>query len=311
MFGFDDLALGALSMGGSLLSGLGASQSASKANKRAANLQAWADQENHALGEQIKKVYAPSQIPLDAASAGFNPVTYLGAMGGSYGAMWQMGWGLEQRHAPQQQAVPSTLSAIGGAITAGADSLSSSLATNKKIEAQQEGLATYLASVQQARSRGNPMAGLGTPAFSTAGPRTGGGGAVAALSMDVGGSSDGFKVKMPEITDLSSLWGGFDRTRADAGSVMQRNGMILGEVAGIANTLADTYRSFFPKGADPSRDYGFGTRFNPNAANDRVPLPFPWSSAPTGALSPNRAPYQPAPGTSDWEQAVNPPLFGW
>lgn len=146
----------------SLLSGFGAQQSAKKqqklqaayeyvnkvrheeqqaANERnkafadAANREtqaAW-NAENTARGKMLVDRYSFANLASDADAAGFNPVTFLGAVGSTYGAMQQVGWNLQQTQpffesafegttynmsAPTAQ-VPSTMEVIGKGLSAG------------------------------------------------------------------------------------------------------------------------------------------------------------------------------------------------
>lgn len=290
MFGIDDAILGAaLSFGGKLLSGIGAGQSASKANKRAVNLQAFADAQNQRL--QADKNAADRDLGLSLISradtmpdvdlsgwwaagnaAGFNPVTWLNAGTLSLwdhraekAAFIQQGTSLQspgvtQYGVAQQQAVPSTMSAIGGAISAGADSWSSSVQAQAKIDAQQAGMAALLGAVQTARAKGNPLAGLGTPAFSMAGQLISGGGAAAALSLGgvprpkefggTGSSSDsdtnkyGLEEKDAErIKGFGSLNWQTDPALSNAEAFEDRYGDVLSEFAGLGVFLGDTYRN--------------------------------------------------------------------
>lgn len=197
MFGVDDLILGGLSAAGSLISGLGATQAAKKQQKLEAayEYQNFMHQEalnaqNLAQGQQIVTQYDPATRGVgDAYKAGFNPVTWMGMMGGMYAGMTQYGWSLQKPEAYFQSAprtaVPSPLQAIGGAISAGTSTLASAHANTQRVDAaNQASMLSYLAGVQRARAGGNAMSGLGTPAFnSIAGQVMSGGGAAAALSL--------------------------------------------------------------------------------------------------------------------------------
>lgn len=191
MFGFDDLILGGLAFGGSLLSGLGAKKSAAKQQRLAIMLQAQADAHNQAVGQQMLARYAPSQIPKDAYAAGYNPVTWLGAMGGSYGALWQQGWSMQTQGVAPTINVPSTMQAVGGALSSLGSTMTNITNNNRNVDARNYAtqMQGWIAEVQSERSRGNMLAGLGTPFFEVAGKSpvskaTGGAGAADALGSE-------------------------------------------------------------------------------------------------------------------------------
>lgn len=278
MFGIDDLVLGGLAAGGKLLSGFGAMQSAGKANRNAVLLANTVNANRSALATEIyQKFGTPQSIVTNANAAGFNPVTWLNsaAGGGLMAEAVMKSYDLRQLQMPDLQAKPSALQAWGSAVSAGAESLQQSSEAADKLAQQQENVDKYIKAVTEARSKGNAMAGLGTPAFSTAArsPVTGGG-AAAALSMP---ADIGVKDKF-EFSNVMP-GGGIDTNFPDAMGVERRYGFFPAQAQGGVNLLADGYRrNFNPLGADPAKDYGFGTRFNPNAANDRVAPPRDWWS---------------------------------
>lgn len=213
MFGIDDAILGlGLSFGGKLLSGLGAGQSASKANKRAANLQAFADAQNQKLQENVNLANADLGRGLIARSdalpavdlaawaaagdaAGFNRAHWLDAGTLSLfdnrqektallgqGTQLQMP-GMTSYGVAQTQAVPSTMSAIGAGVSSLGSGLTDMADNAAKLAQKQDLMSQFLLGVQKARASGNPLAGLGTPSFDIAGPLVSGGGAAAALSL--------------------------------------------------------------------------------------------------------------------------------
>lgn len=199
MFGVDDLILGGLSLGGSLLSGFGAQSSAKKQAKIEAAyqyqnylLQVERNRINKEEGDSIIARYDPvKNLVPDAQAAGFNPVTWAGAMGGMYSALTGYGHQLRigtdyMQSAPTTQ-VPSTMSVLGGAISAGASALGTSYRSNQQILAsKQNAMLGFLGQVQMSRARGNSLAGLGTPFFEITGQQLtlpSGGGAAAALSL--------------------------------------------------------------------------------------------------------------------------------
>lgn len=312
MFGIDDAILGAgLSFGGKLLSGLGAGQSASKANKRAANLQAFADAQNQVL--QANKNAADADLgksliaradsvpSVDTSAwmaagqaAGFNPVTWLNA--GTLSlfdnrAMQQafisqgtamQSPGVTNYGVANQQAVPSVMSAIGGAITAGADSYSTSVQAAAKNSTAQQGIAAVLAAIQKSRAGGNQLAGLGTPAFSMAGALTSGGGAAAALSLGkkAGDALNiyGLKDKAGEVMQTPGFLSN-DPSISSAENIVAREGWWMGNLMSLGLPLADGYwtatgrsvRSDFP--ADWSllrQDLGFSSSSSSIRNADRL-----------------------------------------
>lgn len=133
MFGVDDLILGGLSFGGSLLSGFGARSSAKKqqklqaayeyvnkvrqeeqnaANERnfmfaqATNREAFDRMVagNKALGQRMIDASSGSALVADAGIAGFNPVTWLSGMGSRYASQALAGWQLQQEQMFEEQA---------------------------------------------------------------------------------------------------------------------------------------------------------------------------------------------------------------
>lgn len=260
MFGIDSLILGGLSAAGSLLSGLGASSAAKKQAKIQAAyeyqnymLQESINAQNKAQGQQIVTMYDPAtRVVGDAAKAGFNPVTWLNAMGGMYASMTQYGWALQKpepyfQNAPTAQ-VPSVMSAIGGAISAGASTLNSAHQNAMRVDAaNQSSMLQYLASVQRARSEGNALAGLGTPSFSSAVGRViTGGGAAAALSLGASLRAPkvndwGVEVKAPQASTPSFMGPG-DQSISGAQTAQDAYDWPLSIPFGAAKFGADAYR---------------------------------------------------------------------
>lgn len=263
MFGIDDMILGGLSFGGQLLSGLGAQQSAKKQQKLEAayeyqnfQLQEAANAQNLSIGQQLVTMYDPAtRLVGDAAKAGFNPVTWGAMMGGLYQNMTQYGWALQKpelyfQSAPKT-AVPSTLSAIGGAISAGATTLASAHANTQRVDAvNQSAMLQYLSSVQRARAGGNALSGLGTPAFDST-PRQvlSGGGAAAALSIGAGFGGKapklnawGVDVKAPQASTPSFMIG--DQSISGADTAQAAYDWPMSIPFGIAKFGADSYRTF-------------------------------------------------------------------
>ncbi|AXH76441.1 MAG: hypothetical protein [Microviridae sp.] len=261
-FGIDDLILGGLSLGGSLLSGLGAQSSAKKQAKIEAAyqyqnylLQVERNNINKQIGIDLVDRYGGANIAQDAYKAGYNPVTWLGAMGGMYGNLTQYGESLKvgtdyMQSAPTTQ-VPSTLSVIGNAISAGASTLNSASQNSKRVDAQNFATTMqYVSNVQKMRASGNSMAGLGTPFFESAGQVLSGGGAAAALSLgrmpkvQPSKLNDwGLQVKPPEASTPSWMGVG-DQSISGAQTAQDAYDWPLSIPFGAVKFGADVYRKF-------------------------------------------------------------------
>lgn len=145
-----------LSFGSSLLSGFGAQQSAKKQQKlqQAYEYQAWQVRQN--VASEILGKYDFKNIPTDAAAAGFNPVTYLGALGGSYGAMHQLAYGMKgQAQAAPTVQVPSSLEVFGGALSAGVGTYLADERVRQSQDFQRQMLQTQISAIQ--RNGGKPL----------------------------------------------------------------------------------------------------------------------------------------------------------
>lgn len=181
----------ALITGGlSLLSGLGARQSAKKQQKLQAayeymnfvNRQAdiitnrtwtnWKNDVDSSLGSdlqaranQLRDKWDPANVARDAEAAGFNPATWLYAMGGNYGtmqqaaeSMWTTGLGMKspqiylddayEQSAPTAQ-VPSMLETVGNAALAGWNAYRSDQRVEQSQNFQREMLQTQLSAIQR------------------------------------------------------------------------------------------------------------------------------------------------------------------
>lgn len=145
-----------LSFGSSLLSGFGAQQSAKKQQKlqQAYEYQAWQVRQN--VASEILGKYDFKNIPVHAAEAGFNPVTYLGALGGSYGAMHQMAYSFKgQAQAAPTVQVPSGLEVFGGALSAGVGTYLADERVRQSQDFQRQMLQTQISAIQ--RNGGKPL----------------------------------------------------------------------------------------------------------------------------------------------------------
>lgn len=179
----------ALSFGSSLISGLGARQSAKKQQKMQAAyeyqnylLQERANNYNRNItenrnslmagyGDEVLKQWNPTNIAKHADAAGFNPATWLMGMGGSYASMQQYGYELKRpelvydtpymQNAPTAQ-VPSVGEAVGGALQAGVNTYLSDQRAIDSRNFQREMMATQIAAIQA--NRGRPGSAMGVPA---------------------------------------------------------------------------------------------------------------------------------------------------
>lgn len=146
----------ALSFGASLLQGFGAQQSAKKMQRlqMAYEQQAWNVRQN--VASEILGKYDFKNIPTDAQAAGFNPVTWLGALGPSYGALIQQGYAFKgQAQAAPTVQVPSGLEVFGGAAVAGVNTLLTDMRAQQAMDFQRQMQATQIAAIQ--RNGGRPL----------------------------------------------------------------------------------------------------------------------------------------------------------
>lgn len=193
----------ALSFGSSLLSGLGARQSAKKQQK----MQAAYEYQNYMQQQEDNRANRDFQIEYDARRyeigndlrdwsqyyrdrsegtamvndanrAGFNPVTWINAMGGMYQQMQAGGLSLlseaAQYRTPslwQQQSymqnaptaqVPSMMEAVGGALQSGVNTFLSDRRVTQSQDFQREMLQTQISAIQ--RNGGRPTSAIGVPA---------------------------------------------------------------------------------------------------------------------------------------------------
>lgn len=276
----------ALSFGSSLISGLGARQSAKKQQKLQAAyeyqnfmLQQARNEQNAAQGRQIVAMYDPATRAVgDAMKAGFNPVTWLGAMGGMYSAMTQHGWNLQVgqdyfQNAPTAQ-VPSTMEAFGGALTAGVNTFLSDRRVAQSQDFQREMLNTQISAIQ--RNGGRPTSAMGVPASQ----RTffGSGQLPYAVTAGPIGSAKstgelGFSVPEPGKAEVTSPWGYGTRVNPnvmDAGAYTQRYGEAEVAEMGIwgYNTAQDLSWRYFGRTIGGAASQGWRTIFGYPVLND-------------------------------------------
>lgn len=153
-----------LSFGSSLLSGFGAQQSAKKQQKlqmayEAANLQL-----RQTVANEMLTKYDFKNIPTDAMAAGFNPVTWINALGPSYGSLLSTGYTIKsQGQAAPTAQVPSGLEVFGGALSAGVNTFLSDQRTLQSQDFQRELVDRQLAGqLKIAQSRGQTLSFFGS-----------------------------------------------------------------------------------------------------------------------------------------------------
>lgn len=145
-----------ISGGLSLLSGFGARQSAQKQQKLQMAFEYQNRINNLNTSKEILEKYDFKLIPTHAAAAGFNPVTYLGALGGSYGAMHQLAYSMQTSNmqAPTAQ-VPSMLEVVGTGLQSGFKTYLEGSRIAQAQEFQRSQLQTQLSAIQ--RNGGRPL----------------------------------------------------------------------------------------------------------------------------------------------------------
>lgn len=229
-------------------------------------------------------------------AAGFNPVTWLNSGMAAYfdtrayasfydnraertalrdRGIQMISPGITPWQAGETVAIPSTLSAIGGAVSAGAETWSAATASANRLTAQQAGMNALLSAVQKGRASGNALSGVGTPAFSTAGSLVTGGGAAAALSL---GRNTGLQQKQAEAEDPAQWQLGLPKFEAgenkitnpelmtqtkvdtafsDSQVVEDRYGDVIEALYGITVLGADMYRGLTGRqlGGDLAADW--------------------------------------------------------
>lgn len=257
----------------------------------------------------------------DAQRYGFNPVTWLNS-----GAYQQYGnvalnslnatiAALESKKSAYMSSMDtvssmpnkiSPLSAFGDAVSAGVNTWSTMHDNAASVSAKRDTLAATLKAIQQAKAKGNPLAGIGTPAFQATGTVRSGGGAAAALSLG-GKDPTGIKDRTGEVSkvfegsSVDSYW-------PDAMAVERRYGFFPAAAAGGVNMIADKVQSWTRQStADlAAQNPGYATRFRPS-----------WQDAEGAPSQPIRY-WHPStwganPGADTGEQTWGsaPPLFGY
>lgn len=241
MFGIDDLILGGLAAGGSLLGGLGARQSAKSANRHQAEQDKLA-RERAMTNFEHWRHDTPKWLIQDAETAGFNPVTWLNAGAlGHYDNMFGAFGGVVGQ-STQVRAVPSVMSAVGDAIGSFGSALGTSYRANQKIAVEREALGAIgggsLASHPYADKIGY-SSGLGGTDGPLYGTKSVGG--VGGLSLQSGpGRSPSGKSSVTE--PWAKVGYGSDPYSPDAATVSDRSGDLFEEVAGGYNQfIADPF----------------------------------------------------------------------
>lgn len=291
----------ALSFGSSLISGLGARQSAKKQakiqaayeyqnyllqqqdNERNTALTQWKNEQNYMLGGEVLARWDRNKLVQDADRMGFNPVTYANAFGPSYAAMEQFGWQLRSpeilltnsymQNAPTTQ-VPSTTEAFGSALQAGVNTFLADQRLAQSQDFQREMLATQIAAIQ--RNGGRPTSAMNVPAAQ----RTFFGSGQIPYAVAAGSQRTqkipgelGFSDWKPGDVDVTSPYGYGVRANpnvADAGAVTQRLGeselLELG-VAGY-NLAQDLSWMYFGRTVGGAAKQGYRTLFGYPEYND-------------------------------------------
>lgn len=256
------LALGALSLGGSLLQGLGAKQASGKQARLQMIADGLARQENErqlaqvnakreALGNEFIAMSDPRQAVADAEAAGFNPVTWLSAgygtrmsaLSDAYKMMIPEYALAQASQIPQQH---SMLSALGAGLSSAGAAMGTQYRANQaydlnmsKIDASMEQFMMGLSGrngVTSALSYG--MGGAAVGAGSGGASRSGG---VSALPYP-----SKWEQGKVEVTNPHRSWQ-VDKTQADAEAYGTRYGEIAEEVFGAYNLLADSVKQFSGK----------------------------------------------------------------
>lgn len=215
------LGLGLLSGAGSLLSGLGASSSAKSQQRR----QLAYDAANRAYNESQRDLMlnqVPNRIATDAAIAGFNPVTWLqGGALGFYSNAYAMA---RSDQATQAVNIPSAMSAVGDAVSAGANAFGQQFRFDQSIAFQESSLNKQL-QAYSARANGTRTSGMTALAMGAA--RSVGGGVM---------SSGGGKIEASTPYGLR-----VDPREPDQEAVATRQGDFWGEMQGTFNKFNDAY----------------------------------------------------------------------
>lgn len=271
---FPALALGALSFGGSLLSGIGAKQASAKQGRmqmiadglaREANERQLAvvNEARERLGREMLTVPEETErggwVDVDgfmaaAERSGFNPVTFLNAGGlSAYSQTWQRTTGHNAEAAyklmvpdyalSQASQVPqqhSMLSAFGGALTAGVNTFGTQYRADQSYDLQMARLLQGTVNQGMGLSQSNGL----TTALSFGGGTTPG---LRRASESAGGVSalpypQSWERGKVEVTNPSGKWY-IDPTVADAEPYETRYGDLAQELFGASNLFQDMVRT--------------------------------------------------------------------
>lgn len=293
MFDPISLGLGALSFGGSLLSGMGAKQASAKQARLQAIADANAAQANFEtlqrvnairtqLGEKLIAASDPKVAVAEAEAAGFNPVTWLsagygarvGALSDAYRLQVPEYSLVQASQVPQQH---SMLSAFGGALSAGTNMLATQYRANQSYDLQMTRMAMGLSAA------GNTLGSLGGTRAS--GISYGGGVSTGGATSSGGGMSSATSLlpypqnwKTGDV-EKTNPWYGLkvDPTFSDAETGEKRYGDVMQEVFGFRNFVADMWLN------------GTGT-----------PIGVSWNNAWTGADKPKDWASTPAGRVWEW-----------
>lgn len=268
---FEMLAMGALSFGGSLLSGFGKKQSSAKQARlqaiadekaRLANLEILRDvnAKKEALAKELLTVPQTTDtqryVDVDAMMAagkraGFNPVTWLNSgaiasytqerstsVGHNAAAAYSMmvpEYSLVQAsQVPQQY---SNMEAFGGAITSGANMLSTMYGYDSKTSATDKLIAT-LAKGGLSYANSITGGGVGSGSVVTNGGAASVSGGMSMNKTNKDGTWPNWDLGFPDVTSFSPLWQ-VDKKSPDAQAVEDRYHEVGGLIGGVFNIAND------------------------------------------------------------------------
>lgn len=267
------------------MQGLGAKQASAKQ----ARLQAIADDnarmenlrvlnevnaKREEVGRQIREDLGRTDKIIEwAEKSGFNPVTFLNAGGLSHLANWAdtAKYKIPEYALTQASQVPqqhSSLSAFGGALSAGVNAFATQWRADqsyelntRKLDLAQQSMLFGLSqrpTLSNSISYGNSGGGAG---FVTAARSAGGAGGLSDLPYPAK-----WQQGKVEVTNPHFKWG-IDKTESDAETFETRYGDIAQEVKGAYNLLADGVKNFTGR---TIREWGEYYRDGPGRQNTRT-----------------------------------------
>lgn len=344
---FDPISIGltALSAGGKLLSGIGAAQASAKTARLQEIADAKAQQHNDSLmyarnaraedlGREALRiphiVESGGWVDVDglvaaAERAGFNPVTFLNGGGlSAYTNRWEREtghntadlyklmmpdyWTQQASQVPAQQ---SMLSAVGGALSAGADTFGTQYRANQSYDLQMQRLELANQERGFGLSQGNGL--MTAISYGTSGVGASGGsaakdapGALSAYPYPDMWKPDGVKVTNPH-------YGAFiDETHSGGDAYTKRYAEPGEWLFGIDTMVHDAVRNLTGR---TIRDWGFAAGMNIGAYKEKgdtswAPAFGRWWSSPSSlpntwlrnpATQESVTPYMPFPGAAAWQ----------